>query len=304
MPFRIGLLVVGLTMVAGYMVWDRRTRQRSRARVLHVDRRPVTVAVAVGVIVGFAQAAPLYQLPLFFRLILGYGPIVATIATAPFVLALVVAGPVAGALIARYGPRSLIAAGLALVGLGNVLVGAVLGEHTAYPAVVPPLILIGAGFVVATTVRTAIIFASVSRGLPATAAALNEASVLVGSRIGLAVLTSVITQRALDIYGGSISGLDPAQQTSLMGSFRDLLAAIGMPGVDQVLGTVSPTDLAAYASAAVQAYQQSLIGTGVLALVAAPIAWIALGPRDPLATVWDHREERTDPAASAGARPA
>jgi hypothetical protein len=287
-------------MVAGYLVWDRRTRQRSRARVLHVDRRPVTVAVAVGVIVGFAQAAPLYQLPLFFRLILGYGPIVATIATAPFVLALVVAGPVAGALIARYGPRSLIAAGLALVGLGNVLVGAVLGEHTAYPAVVPPLVLIGAGFVVATTVRTAIIFASVSRGLPATAAALNEASVLVGSRIGLAVLTSVITQRALDIYGGSITGLDPAQQTSLLASFRDVLAAIGLPGVDQVLGTVSPTDLAAYASAAVQAYQQSLVGTGVLALVAAPIAWIALGPRDPLATVYDHREERIEPAASAG----
>jgi hypothetical protein len=26
--------------------------------------------------------------------------------------------------------------------------------------------------------------------------------------------------------------------------------------------------------------------------VAAPIAWLLLGPRDPLATVWDHAEER------------
>jgi hypothetical protein len=90
------------------------------------------------------------------------------------------------------------------VGLGNLVVGWVLGKDVAYAALVVPLVLIGAGFVVATTVRTAIIFASVSRGLPGTAAALNEASILVGSRIGLAALTALITQRALDLYGASL----------------------------------------------------------------------------------------------------
>ena len=55
------------------------------------------------------------------------------------------------------------------------------GPGTGYVLFVLPLVLIGAGFVVATTVRTAIIFASVPRGLPATAAALNEAS-LAGAR--------------------------------------------------------------------------------------------------------------------------
>jgi hypothetical protein len=58
-------------------------------------------------------------------------------------------------------------------------------------------LLIGAGFVVATTVRTAIIFASVPDGLPATAAALNESSVAVGSRIGTVVFTALVAQVAL-----------------------------------------------------------------------------------------------------------
>ncbi len=61
-----------------------------------IDRRPVTVAIVVGVIIGFAEAAPLFQLPLFFRAVLEYGALGATLATAPFIVALVVAGPIAG----------------------------------------------------------------------------------------------------------------------------------------------------------------------------------------------------------------
>lgn len=296
-PVRLGLVGLGLALLAGYAVWDRR-RLRARAHTHHVARRPVTVAVAVGVIIGFAQAAPLFQLPLFLHVVLGYGVVVASIAIAPFVIALVVAGPVAGWLLARFRPRTLIAGGLAGVGLGNMLTAALLARDVAYIQLVAPLALIGAGFVIATTVRTAIIFASVSRGLPATAAALNEASILVGSRIGLAALTALITQRALDLYGASLGSLDQAARDSAIGAFRDVLVALGSPVISQVIGAIDRSDLAAYGAAFIQASQESLFGTGVLALVAVPIAWLALGRRDPLTTVWDHAEERTEAVTS------
>ena len=294
---QIVLLLAGLVMLAGYAVWARRTGARGM-QSHHVDRRPVTVAVAVGVIVSFAQAAPLFQLPIFFNLILGYGVFLGTIAIAPFVLALIIAGPVAGAVLSRIGPRTLVAAGLAAVGLGNVIVAAVIGREVAYLAIALPLVLIGAGFVIATTVRTAIIFASVPHGLPATAAAINEASVLVGSRIGLAALTAVITQRALDIYAGSLVGVDSAQQEIAVSAFRDVLIAIGTPGIHTIAASLSEVDIEVYKSAFVEAYRQGLLGTGVIAIVAAPIAWFALGARDPLTTVWDHRDERTDGEAT------
>jgi hypothetical protein len=232
-------------------------------------------------------------LPVFFNLVLGYGAFLATIAIAPFVLALIVAGPVAGAVLSRIGPRTLVAAGLAAVGLGNVIAALVIGQEVVYLAIAVPLVLIGAGFVVATTVRTAIIFASVPRGLPASAAAINEASVLVGSRIGFAALTAVITQRALDIYAGSLLGVDSAQRDSAVGAFRDVLTAIGTPGIHTIAGSLSQVDIEAYKSAFVEAYRQGLLGTGLIAMIAAPIAWFALGARDPLTTMWDHRDERT-----------
>ena len=70
----------------------------SRDIASRVDRRAVAVALFVGFIVGYAQTAPLFQVPIYFQLVLGYGPVLAVAATIPFMVALVVAGPVAGIL--------------------------------------------------------------------------------------------------------------------------------------------------------------------------------------------------------------
>jgi MFS family permease len=296
-PARLGLVAVGSLMLLAYAIRGRR-RGPEAEDPQRVERRPVTVAVAVGVIIGFAQAAPLFQLPLFLHLVVGYGAIVSSAAMAPLILALVVAGPVAGWLLARFRPRTLVAGGLAAVGIGNVVTGFLIGRDVAYLSLIGPLALIGAGFVIATTVRTAIIFASVSRGLPATAAALNEASLLVGSRIGLAALTALITQRALDLYAATLAGADPAARDAALKGFRDLLLAIGSPVIGHVLAAVDRSDLRVYGAAYIEASRESLLLTGLIALVAAPVAWLALGRSDPLSTMWDHAEERAETTAS------
>jgi hypothetical protein len=42
----------------------------------------------------------------------------------------------------------------------------------------------------------------------------------------------------------------------------------------------------------------TLAVTGAATLLAAGVAWLAIGRRDPLTTVWEHREERApEPAA-------
>ena len=291
---RPALIGLGLALLLSYGGYLWRQRVRGRTSHLHVVRRPMTVAVAIGVVIGFSQAAPMFQLPIYFYLVMGFGAIGATLATVPFILALVVAGPIAGLLLARLSPRRLIAGGTGLVGAGNIIAALVLGQSTPYAALVVPPVLIGGGFVVATTVRTAIIFASTPRRLPGSAAALNEASVLVGSRVGLAALTAVITQRGLDIYAASLSTTDPAQRDRMVAAFHDVLVAIGTPALSEVVGTVQPADLSGYVVAITQAYQEALFGTGVLALVAGAVAWVALGPQDPLTTVWDHADERQD----------
>ena len=63
--------------------------------------------------------------------------------------------------------------GAMAIGVANLGLCWVLMCTTGYPVFIVPNLLIGAGFVIATTVRTAIIFASVPKDLPASAAELD-----------------------------------------------------------------------------------------------------------------------------------
>ena len=297
---RVGLVLIGALLVAAGLSVERRWRRAGRD-VLKVQRRPVAIALFVGFVIAYAQTAALFQVPLYFQLVLDYGPVLSVIATIPFMVALAVAGPVAGLLLARFRPRTLIVAGILAVGLGSIVIAAILRPGAGYLGFAISFALIGAGFVIATTVRTAIIFASVPRGLPATAAALNEASVALGSRAALVVITVLVTTLALDNYAASLGALVPAQVTAAVDAFRTLLAAINMPQYGVIVGGVEASDAAAYAAAYTEAVRTVMFSTGILTLLAAPIAWIAIGGRDPLDTVWQHQDERAPaPAAVSG----
>jgi len=266
-----------------------------------VDLRPVAVALAVGVVVGFAQAGPMLQLPTFFVIIQGSDPILATVAIAPFVVALLVAGPVSGYLPQRIGPRTLIAGGAIAVGVANLVIAAVLDRQTGYPFFILPFLLIGAGFVIATTVRTAIIFASVPKGLPASAAALNEASIGMGSRVGVVVAVVVTTQTALDSYAWTLQGIPSGLADTQVGYLRTLLNEFSLRSVAELTSGLDAATVKVYSDAVVDGMQTAALIPGVVAVVTGIIAFILMGPRDPVRSVWDHADERgPDPTGPPG----
>jgi MFS family permease len=290
-PLRIGLIVGGLALGTAFIIWERRRRAAS-AEAVRIERRPVTIALFVGLVIALAQIVPMSQLPLYFGVGMGYGPVFGILALVPLFAALVVAGPVAGYLLARFRPRILIAGGVLVIGVGDLLVAALIGPTTTYVAFIVPLILIGGGFVIATTVRTAIIFASVPRGLPATAAALNEASIEVGTRAGIVVVTGILAEVAIAVYTASVAGQPQAQVDALVATFRDVLVALGTPSFHAVARAVQPADLAEYRAAYFAGVQVALLAGGLVGVVGSLIAWFTLGRRDVLQTVYEHRDER------------
>jgi hypothetical protein len=289
-PLRLGLLAGGVVLVVAFFLYERRHRDAHPDDV-RIERRPINVALFVGLVIAVAQVVPMSQLPLYFGVALQYGPLIGMVALAPLFAGLVLAGPVAGFLLARYQPRTLVLAGMVAVGLGDVTVAALAGPSTPYPFFVVPLLLVGGGFVIATTVRTAIIFAAVPKGLPATAAALNEASIEVGTRAGIVVVTALLTQVALTSFTSSLVGT-PAEIESAVAPFRDLLIALGTPSFHQLTGAVPSGELVLYRDAYVTGVRVAMLGAGVVALFGAGIAWLALGRRNALLTVYEHREER------------
>lgn len=293
---RVGVVVGGAAVLA-FAVASSRRLIRAGAGAPPVDIRAVSVVLAVGVVVGFAQVAPVLQLPMFFQFVEDFPPLLATAAIAPFVVALLMAGPVSGALLARFQPRSLIAGGLIAIGLANVAVALVIAQRAPYLVFVVPFVLIGAGFVIATTVRTAVIFASVPRGLPATAAALNEASVGVGGRVGVTVVTLITVSVAVDSYQARLVGLDPADAERLLAAFQDVISLIGLPGFVQTVQGIDAAIRPGYDAAVVQGLRMSHLIPGLVSLVAGVVAYATLGRRDPVQSVFDYSDERARPVA-------
>jgi hypothetical protein len=199
----------------------------------------------------------------------------------------------------------MMALGAGALGVSNILMALALmwaGRSAHYVAFIIPLALIGAGFVLATTVRTAIVFASTPRGLPGSAAAINEASVGLGSRIGIITSTTVVAVSATESARSMAAGIPDAD--ALLAEFSDALAALGTPRFTEFLASVQGRANQAQVDAAVFAYvdgvSSALVISGVVGIVGAVLAWLLTGRRDPLRTVFDLREERA--SATVGGR--
>lgn len=289
-PIRIALVAGGTLLVALFLIWQRRRERASDDAA--IDVRPVTAALVAGVVIAVAQTAPAVQAPIRFQIVDGMTPLMATIAIAPFVLALLLAGPVAGLLLSRYRPRTLIAGGLVAVGVGDLLF-AFAGPTTGYAWFVVPLAAIGAGFVVGTCVRTAVIFAGVPRRLPATAAALNQSSLMVGAQIGVAAVTAIVSDAAVAAFARSTQASGGDQANALAG-FRAFVDAVGTSTMGEAIANLGDALRVGYADAYAAGVSQALAMVGTVSLLAAAVCWFAMGERAPLTSVWEHRDERTD----------
>jgi len=290
---RLVILASGVVALVAFGLLRRRMARQDESAI---QLRAVTVALFAGVIVAFAQTAPLVQAPIFFQLAKGFSAILAVLAIVPIIVALVLAGPIAGWLLARLEPRVLIAGGLATLGLGD-LAFALADTGTSYLYFVIPFLAIGAGFVIGTTIRTAIIFASVPRRLPATAAALNQTSITVGTQLGLVVVTSVVAQVAMSAFSGSVATtLPPSEQADAITRFQDLLNAIGTSTFGPLVNGASPEGLEAAGSAYAAGVSASMAIAGAAALVGAVVCWFGIGRRERLATIFEHSDERAHAA--------
>jgi hypothetical protein len=290
-PVRIGMIVVGGLLLAAFLAIER-WRRIQQPEAVRVERRGVTVALFAGLVIAIAQTVPMAQLPNYFGVILGYGPFLGVLALVPLFLALLAAGPLAGWLLTRRSPRVLVGGGVVAVGLGNLVAAAIIGPSTTYLGFVVPLLVIGGGFVIATTVRTAIIFASVPRGLPATAASLNEASLLIGNRAGILLSTAIVGTVAMATLDAHLGGVDPVAAAAQRDQFAALLAVFGTPSFASLAGAIQPGDAAGYAEAYIAGLRAALLLSGLVAVAGGILAWASLGRRDPLKTMWEHRDER------------
>jgi hypothetical protein len=129
--------------------------------------------------------------------------------------------------------------------------------------------------------------------LPATAAALNQTSITVGTELGLVIVTSVVAQVAIATFSGSIATEAPSDQAAMMTKFMEVLNAIGTSGFGTLVAGISEEGLTVGGGAYAAGVSASMAIAGAAALIGSVVCWFGIGRRDRLVAVYDLRDERS-----------
>jgi EmrB/QacA subfamily drug resistance transporter len=187
-PGTYGFLAAGVALAAAFGWWQGRAAHPLLPPRVVLDRNRGGAYLAM--LFGTAGLFGIFLfLTYYLQQTLGYSPLVTGVAFLPMSAGLIVASNLATiALMPRFGPRPLVAAGM-LAGAGGTAWLAQLGPHTAYASgVLGPLILAGAGLgmVIASAISTG------TFGVAPQDAGAASATVTVGQMLGGSVGTSLL----------------------------------------------------------------------------------------------------------------
>jgi MFS family permease len=304
----IGGLIVAAVFTAVFI----RVELRNPSPLLDLGlfaNRNFTVAAVVTVVGMFAYLATGYITSIRLTAIQGFTPLQASLAFVVFngVSALIQV-PIASRLIVRYNPKWVLGGGLLLIAAGDFWMWRIPIETQSVSALVPPLVIAGAGVAFALTAVTAVVINTVPNHLAGMAA--GWASLLrdFGFTLGPAVIGAIALSRAANEIGARVaSDPDLVQALQYFNSSAANAPIEQRPQVEAAIGAVNSGPLGANAVPATitlpdgatvpfnplketafhalgSAYSLGYLIVGLCALAAAVIAVVLISGRshDPL----------------------
>ncbi|MCC9708744.1 MFS transporter [Streptomyces sp. MNU76] len=218
-------LAAGLLGVAGLFFFVRRqlTLPHPLLDMRLFRNRGFSGAVLADLLTILGLSGLVFFLSQFLQLVQGRGPLEAGLAELPAAIGAVAAGLVAGAAARRFSVRSVVAGGLAAIGLALALL-TLADRATGYPLIGAALLFVGIGAGFSFTVTADVILSSVPKEQAGSASAVSETAYELGAALGIAVLGSIVT----GVYRGfpAPAGTPEGAHESLGGAVE---AAAAMP---------------------------------------------------------------------------
>ena len=149
----------------------------------------------------FALFGSLFVFTQYLQLVHGYSPLSAGVRALPFALATGAASPLSPVLAKRFGNRSIVATGLALMGLGLLDLSRV-QVGTGYPAMALAVAVMGAGMGLVMAPASSTIMATVPAHQAGAGSAVNDTIREVGGALGVAIVGSLTAA----IYRSRLTG--------------------------------------------------------------------------------------------------
>lgn len=274
------LSVVG---IVGTVVWELRHRHPVVDLRLLKDRGFATANVLMFAL-GFVLYGSIVLLPLLLQTQMGYTALKAGLAISPGGLVVLVLMPVAGRLVGKVQPRLIACFGMAMLGLGTLFM-ATLNLQMDYATVVLARCLQASALAFLFIPLNTAAYASIPPGKNNSASALLTLARNLGGSVGIATVTTVLSQRFQYHHSVLVSHLTPYDPASALwlGRAAEALRAAGLSAQAALAQAQGLLYRELVRQATILSYLDNfwLLGIGALALAPAALALrrIPLGRR-------------------------
>ncbi|MBE7188662.1 MFS transporter [Jatrophihabitans endophyticus] len=283
-----GLIVGGFVVAAVFLVLFVVIERRVGKPLIQLDlfsNRMFTVSALVTVLGMFAYLGTAYGTSIRLSAIQNYTPLKTSVGFVLLNIMGVVLFPVSSKMLQKLNPGWVLAAGMALIGIGDVALAAIPATHLGLGAVAVPLLVVGAGFKTAVTAITVVAVNSVpteKAGMASGATSmLRDFGLTLGpaivAAIGLTTAASTISAKiaASPSLAKAVDGFNSSSQIppALKGAVNS-----GPLGANAIPDPPNPLkDVAFHALS--HGYGIAYLVCGLSALLAALIAAVMLGGR-------------------------
>lgn len=268
-PEVLGLFALAVVSLAAF-AWVER-----RAAVPVVDfaffrSKTFLGANIVALAVSFAMFAMFFFIALYMQNVLGYSPLEAGVRFLPSTVLVIVAGPIAGRLTDKIGPRPLMVAGLALCAV-SLLWQSRLTAETGYGYLVPGFVVMGFGMGLVMSPMSAAAMNAVDRSKAGVASGVLSMSRMVGGTFGIAILGALIAVVGRSKIESALPGL-PSEAR------ERLVDGLGAGGAGEGAAQAAPEVAAAVREAFVSALGTGLLVGAIAVALATLAAWFLIAP--------------------------
>jgi MFS family permease len=244
-PLVIGGFVVAVVFFVLFVLVERRTSEPLLQLDLFSNR--IFVVTAIVTVIGmFAYLGTAYTTSIRLSAIQGYSPLKTSIGFVCLNIMGVVLFPVSTRLIERFNPGATLAAGMGLIGIGDLVLSRIPATNLSIAAIAVPLLVVGSGFKLAVTSITVVAVNSVPTSKAGMASGTTSMLRDFGLTLGPAVIGAIALSRAANEISAKVAA-SPGLSSALK-SFNGAPAhapANERPALEAAVGAVNSGPLGA-----------------------------------------------------------
>ncbi|WP_214413509.1 DHA2 family efflux MFS transporter permease subunit [Sphaerisporangium fuscum] len=265
--FLAGAVVLG----AVFVFWQSRAAEPLLPLSLFRNAS-VSIGTVLMVLMAFAMFGAMFFLTFYFQGVHGLSPLDSGLRMLPMSAGMIVASPLAAAMLSKFGPKLPIAAGMLITAVSMFLLSR-LGLEAGYVQTAIPFALLAFGLSPVMVGATEVIVGNSPESLSGVAGGMQQSAMQVGGSLGTAVLGALITAKVADVLPGHFAAVKIPINAEQVDQIKNVVA-LGVAPVQP--GMPKPV-----AEALTQAAHQSFLdgmhfGFGVSVAVAVAAALLAL----------------------------